>query len=398
MNEQNLILSLSMNEQQDSSIARDSSPSGANGIVEGDAYFRTGRNGAALHCNGGHCDVERDLVDFSQDFTMEAWIRQGKTEPLQTRIGILVRTGNGPDDYSEAWYTIPEDLWISWAIVKQGLDLRVYLGFTLLDTIHMAGTPTGLGILQDYYSKDYGHNVDIDEVKVYQSALTPEQIIESQANSKRIRYSLDGVTFESMGITVSESKGLLEKPKMKTPLTIDYPDYHGEVVDLKDKRFEAREIQLKCWCKADGEMDFIAKMNTLYDILQRDGTQRLKVDINPARPLVYDVYCTQGIDPDKRWNDKLMIGTFTLKLREPDPEKRVVAFTALPGRMTAEIALTTEMRQSISWGDGATTDEAGTDTYTHTYSQPGTYHIIVAGIIKEITNMTTNGIIVWNKL
>ena len=110
MNEQNLILSLSMDEAPDSTIARDASPSAANGTVTGDAHFRNGRNGGALHCDGGHCDVERNLVDFSEDFTIEAWIRQGKTEPTQTKLGILVRTGNGPDDYTEAWYQIPAEL------------------------------------------------------------------------------------------------------------------------------------------------------------------------------------------------------------------------------------------------------------------------------------------------
>ena len=398
MNEQNLILSLSMDEAPDSTIARDASPSAANGTVTGDAHFRNGRNGGALHCDGGHCDVERNLVDFSEDFTIEAWIRQGKTEPTQTKLGILVRTGNGPDDYTEAWYQIPADLWQSWALVKQGLDIAVYVGFTILDTLHLTGQPTGISLLQDYISKDYGQNVDIDEVKVFQRALTEDEIIESQANSKRIHYTLDGTDFQDLGINVSESKGLLERPKMKAPLTIDYPSSNGEVVDLKDKRFEPRDIQLKCWCKADGEMDFIAKMNALYEILEKDGTQRLKVDINPARPLVYDVYCKEGIDPDKRWNDKLMVGTFTLKLREPEPNKRVVAFSAIPERMTAQITLTTTSRQGISWGDGTFTDEVGSDTYQHTYSEPGTYHIIIAGIIKDITAMTTNGITVWKKL
>lgn len=398
MNEQNLILNLSMDEAPDSTIARDKSASGANGQVSGAAGFRTGRNGNALHCDGGKCDVDRDICNFSQDFTIEAWIRQGKTEPKQASIGLIIRTGNGATDYTERWYQIPAEQWFSWALIKQANLMKVYLGFTLLDTVIMAGTPQGFAIMQDYCSKEGGQNVDIDEVKIYQRALTEEELIESQANSKRITYSLDGTTFESLGITVSESKGLLEKPKMKAPLTIDYPDYHGEVVDLKDKRYEPREIQLKCFCKADGKVDFITKMNALYDILEKDGTQRLKVDINPARPLVYDVYCQQNMDPDKRWHDDLMVGTFTLKLREPEPQKKVIAFSAVEGRMTAEIQMTTAMRQGISWGDGSATDEAGTGTHQHTYTAPGTYHIIVAGVISEISALTTNGIVVWKKL
>ena len=76
--------------------------------------------------------------------------------------------------------------------------------------------------------------------------------------------------------------------------------------------------------KANGKIDFTERLNHLYDILRADGTQRLYIGIHPTKPLVYEVYSEDGIAPSKRWHDEMMIGTFTLKLKEPDPVKRVI--------------------------------------------------------------------------
>lgn len=186
--------------------------------------------------------------------------------------------------------------------------------------------------------------------------------------------------------------------------SIDWPDYHGKVVDLSNKRYEEREITLNCWCKASGKIDFVERMNRLYELLQADGTARLMISIHPTKPLLYEVYASDGVAPSKRWHDDKMIGTFSLKLREPDPVKRVVRHQRINyASREVTIALKTDKVVTVYWGDGSVSEDiygdyTGTKTLKHTYAENGVYYVIVAGVVEEITDFSTNGIIVWNRL
>ena len=56
----------------------------------------------------------------------------------------------------------------------------------------------------------------------------------------------------------------------------------------------------------------VTKIRAIVDAQER----RLVIDI--IKPL-YEVYCKDGAI-SKKWNDNLMVGTFKLKLIEPEPE------------------------------------------------------------------------------
>ena len=117
--------------------------------------------------------------------------------------------------------------------------------------------------------------------------------------------------------------------------------------------------------------------------------------------MLYEVYNENGVAINKRWNDDLMVGTFTLKLKEPDPVKRIVRHQRLSNdTKTLTITLTSKKAVTIFWGDGTQTNDVyGTDvTASHEYTTDGIFYAIVAGVIEEIESFTTNGIIVWNKL
>lgn len=43
-------------------------------------------------------------------------------------------------------------------------------------------------------------------------------------------------------------------------------------------------------------------------------------------------------------------------------------------------------------------DCTGKNAISHTYTDNGIYYIIVAGVIEDITDFETNGIVVWNRL
>jgi hypothetical protein len=218
---------------------------------------------------------------------------------------------------------------------------------------------------------------------------------------EQITYLINSINLKDLGITVSESNGVLDRPKLKSPFQVDWPDYHGAVIDLTRKRVEAREIELKCWMKAAGKIDFVTKLNSFLDIFQADGTQRLTISIHPTKPLLFEVYNESGVSISKRWNDELMIGTFTLKLKEPDPVKRIVSYQRISAETrTLTITMTTSRAVNIHWGDGTKNYDVFGENITvqHDYNQDGIFYAIIGGVIEDITDFSTNGTVVWNKL
>jgi hypothetical protein len=172
-------------------------------------------------------------------------------------------------------------------------------------------------------------------------------------------------------------------------------------VDLKHKFYEPREITLSCFVKAKDKNDFITKVSTFEQLFDKQGTQRLVIDIHPIKPLIYEVYCQDEISVAKKWNDALMVGTFDLKLIEPEPVKRVLKHLRVgESTKTCSITLSTLKLVNIFWGDGSVAyDVSGNHiTISHNYAQNGDYFPVITGCIDEISSFTTNAIVVWNKL
>jgi hypothetical protein len=66
--------------------------------------------------------------------------------------------------------------------------------------------------------------------------------------------------------------------------------------------------------------------------------------------------------------------------------------------VTMEIITTDPV--NIYWGDGTVDYDVTTETgeVAHTYSVPGTYYIVITGIIENITAVTTGATLIWSKL
>ena len=95
-----------------------------------------------------------------------------------------------------------------------------------------------------------------------------------------------------------------------------------------------------------------------------------------------------------------MVGTFSLKLKEPDPVKRVVRHQKISeATKVLNVTLTTNKAVTIHWGDGTKSEDVyGTNiTVSHTYTNNGVYYAIISGVIEKISAFKTNGIVVWNK-
>jgi hypothetical protein len=399
-NNNNMVLNMPFDEPNGSQVAYDYSASRADGTVV-ESNFVSGKQGNCIAFTGaGYCEIPQNIIPITGNFTLLVWLKRGNVPDGFTgkQIGFWL-AWNEVNGFLERWITITNG-WNYIAITKAGLIVRIYFNEQLIDTITLPVQPAGFGILQDVYFTKYGYGL-IDELRAYNIALSQSEISEQLKSVSELSYLIAGINFKEFGINVSESSGILDRPKLKSPFKVDWPDYHGEVIDLTRKRVEAREIELKCWMKADGKMDFVTKLNSFLEIFQTDGTQRLTIDIHPTKPLLFEVYNESGISVSKRWNDKLMVGTFTLKLKEPDPVKRVVRHQRISeATKNLSITMTTAKAVTIYWGDGTKDmDVYGENiTLSHNYNQTGTFYAVIGGVIEEITNFSTNGIVVWSRI
>ena len=148
-------------------------------------------------------------------------------------------------------------------------------------------------------------------------------------------------------------------------------------------------------------MDFIKKITTFEQQFDKTGTNRLMIDVHPVKPLIYEVYCKDAIEISKEWSNELMVGTFKLKLVEPEPVKRVLKHIRVgEATKTCSITLTSSKYVNIYWGDGKVDyDVSGENlTITHNYDVNGDYFPVITGCIDEISSFTTNAIVVWERI
>ncbi|MBA4852085.1 hypothetical protein [Emticicia sp. BO119] len=223
----------------------------------------------------------------------------------------------------------------------------------------------------------------------------PEEIFTeiSGTETSGVTYKIDNVSFASLGVYVMKSVGMQDMPTMKEPLIIDWPDGHGLQVDLVVPRYNAREIELDCFIRAAGKLDFFNKVRTFLQSLQKPELCKLEFWMSD-KPVIYMVYLADGVNIEKQWRANDMFGTFTLKLIEPSPVKRLLKRTG----SVSVLSFSSENPIDIYWGDG-TKDlgKFGEVSITHSYSSSGTYYILICGVIEEIEDFETDASFVWSK-
>ena len=400
MDSNNIILNLPFDEPSGSLIAYDYSKNRADGVVIG-ADFVTGKVGNAIKFSGTDiCEVEENVIaDMASNFSILLWANGGKVECGTPRKLIWLLNFQGFANFIEVPIEEKPETWFSLAMTRSGSAFNFYVNSTLIQTVNNAGTLRGISLNQDYYGGDYGLGL-IDDVKIYNVALSQNEVIAELQASKLQSYTINGVDFKDYGVYVSDSEGVVSRPKLKEPLSLSWDNYHGVVVDLNHKFYEQREITLSCFIKANSKSEFAMKTAKFEQLFDASGTQRLVIDIHPTKPLIYEVYCKDEIAISKKWNDNLMVGTFKLKLIEPEPVKRILKHIRTgESTKTCSITLKTTKLVNIYWGDGTVDyDVSGDITKTHDYTENGDYYPVITGCIDEITEFSTNAIIVWNKI
>jgi len=138
-------------------------------------------------------------------------------------------------------------------------------------------------------------------------------------------YSLNGKYFKDYGVIISTSDGLFDGLKPKKQNTYDWPEYSGINADItQQKRFETRKFTLTGFVKGTDWNDMLNKFWEVFGDLNNPGRQRLLVDPFGIKTLVYDVTLEDTIDIKKSFRDGVSYATFTIKLVEQKPIKKIL--------------------------------------------------------------------------
>ncbi len=394
MIDNNLILYLPFDDP-DGNTAYDYSKNRADAILsEGATLSKEAQIGKSLALNGaGEC-VTSQAIPLSGNFTICAWIK-----PALKRLGWILNF-SGVDNYHEDWMDVVPGEWVFVAFVRNGNLFTAYKGGNTMSKKLISGTPTGFSLNDESIT---GSLAQIDEVRLFNVAKDPKDVLLLQKDND-VEYYIDGVNFKDMAVYVSKSKGLVGQLAKKDTLQVEWDNYHGVVRDKKRKRYKERTITLDCFIEAKTRSEYVQRVNDFFKLLEGDGNHRLCVEYDgKAKPLVYEVELHDEVDPTKNWSKysrELMVGTFSLKLVEDEPVKRVVRHIGTTANTELSITFTSSKMLNIYWGDGSHTYNAsGTaQTIKHTFEQPGEYDVIITGVIEDVTEFTTNGIIVWDLL
>lgn len=399
----NIILNIPFDELSGSLIAYDYSENRADAIIE-DATFIPGREGNVIHFTGNGVAESPQVFLLENEFSLTFWVKPLRTEgDLNPKTIDVLFSFDGVNQYIEYGFDVPSGVWTFIAVIRSLTEIKIYANSNHVKTLEipeMYGSLLGYSLLQDYYGSDYGF-ADVYDLRAFSVALTVSNLNDIRVNKSKVSYLIDNVDLKDWDTYVSSSQGIVDGLKMKDPFKVEWSDEHGEVIDLARPRFDARDITLNCFMKAEGKQAFLVKSQNFLAQFRKPGTRRLMINVHPTKPLVYEVYVKDGISIDKTWNNELMIGTFQLRMREPEPVKKVLKYTRTSAaNKTITITFSSNKMLNFHWGDGTKTlDVYGqSKTITHEYSGNGEYHVIVSGAIEDIASFTTNAIIVWNNL
>lgn len=393
------LIKIDFNEEPGSTVAHDHSGNGHNLNVTG-GEFIPGRQGNALHLSlGGFAEkIGTTVIDLSLSFTLTAWLLadqitfEGGLFPTASYILFM----NSDQEY--LYLDLKSDLssWTYICLIKDNDKIFVFVNGEEADSKIIPdgwGDPIGFCFLTNNPNDGAGE-VSIDDFIAYEGANYSKRHI--PIISMDLNYTLNGTDFKEFGVYVTESNGILDNLKMKEPFTANWDNVHGEVIDLTRPRYEARDIVLKCFIKATGKDQFQDRVKEFIASFQKPGTQRLMIKAHATKPLVFECYVKESININKRWSDSTMVGTFELKLREPEPIKKVIKFIG-PG--TLNISYSSAKSTNIYWGDGTSVkDNFGSVSKSKNYSSAGEYYTLITGVIEDITGFSTNGIVTWAKL
>lgn len=182
-----------------------------------------------------------------------------------------------------------------------------------------------------------------------------------------VKYSLNGKSFKDFGVYVSESINLVGLLERKTVTQYDWAEYHGISPDLTKPKFKERVLELKCFIRGNNWEDLYANFRDLViSDFSKPGTQRLHIEPMGFKTLAFQVFMKDEVQIEKQFSQGEMFGTFTLKMVEPNPIKKVLKTSLDSFRLKYLSSSETE----IFPGDGTKLIGRGNVNFLFEYSEP----------------------------
>jgi hypothetical protein len=181
-----------------------------------------------------------------------------------------------------------------------------------------------------------------------------------------LKWSINGRDFADFGINVQESKGVLDKLKPRERNSYTWAEYHGKQIDLSKPYYESREIELQCWLKASDSNRLTENFNSFLSLFDTKSTKRFTIEPFGNKEYAYEVLLNGPSELSKEFREGEMYGSFTLKLLEPNPIKKILKTTLDTFKLSYEIDSETE----IFFGDGTKQTGRGNVSLTKDYSVP----------------------------
>ncbi|MCT4190203.1 phage tail family protein [Elizabethkingia anophelis] len=209
----------------------------------------------------------------------------------------------------------------------------------------------------------------------------------------KINWTINGKNFDSFGIGVSASRGFGDLLKQKDRPSYNWPGQNGKQYNLDIKpKYEERTIELDCFVIGNDWNLMEDQFRSFSSEFDKKGTQRLIVEIFSYKPRVYDVILSDKIILNEVKKEGKSAGTFTLKLVEPSPVKRIL-YTE-----STNLQLSFNTPSSVIINIDGIAQQAKGDVSINRTLSAGKHYISIAGNIDEITNLNTNAQILWEKL
>ncbi|KAA6441479.1 LamG domain-containing protein [Dyadobacter flavalbus] len=398
------ILYIPFDEPYESDIAYDYAP----GAHHADVYegrFIEGREGNCVYFPGnGYAEIKPKLFDLTQTYTVMFWV-MAESHGLGSAESYFLIKFPGLNNFLKVNLYSTLSVWSHVALTHENGIYTAYVNGKAKDTKSaLAGTPTGFCLLNVNGFNDAGRCY-LDDFKILTGgAYTSSDLTPIISNATlTVKFSINGVDFKSLGITVGPNpKGIVDMLPKKSNDEYDWKDQHGKFEDVEAVRYDVRDIELDCWFFAENADAMMETIINIKDQFQRNGTQRLMVEINARLTLPFEVTHKAGIDfSEMKWRNYRTPCSFKLRMTEKQPVKRILRYIKVDNNTpNVQITLTCPDLLNIYWGDGQFTPNVfGTAvTATHQYDAPGTYYIVIAGVIENITAFTHNAVMVWSKL
>jgi len=398
-----LKLFLPFDEADGSTVAFDYA-SGAHHATVHNGQFIEGREGNVVYFPAeGYAEIIDSILDLTATYTVMFWVLANQTG-MGTGESFFAIKFPEPDQYLKLDLNTNLSIWTHIALTH---DNGVYCTFTNgrrrdIETVNPAwGDATGFCMAHNNGYDATGY-CQIYNYKIIEGVAYSEQALSEVISTATIpvKFIIDGVDLKSIGVTVAKERGLTDKLPIKDSNSFNWKDQHGTQVDLAAPRYDVRTIELDCWFKATGTDAQLETQMTIRDLFNKPGTVRLRAEV-ATKPFIYEVYHPGQIDfSDGKWRSGPAFRSFKLTLVELQPIKKILRHIKVDGTTPdVSITLTTPNLLTVFWGDGSLGSiEPGTNlTITHHYTIYDTYDILIAGVIEDITNFSTNAIVVWNK-